>query len=98
MPHAPHIYLFRQAHHDPILRDRATKFTPAELVQQEFNKRETVVSPSCPLVDMPLANGSWVLPRGDEDWLARGFDTELYTLPLDGSGVPRPTYSFQTLD
>ena len=98
MPHAPHICLFRQAHHDPILRDRATKNTPAELVQQYFNKGETAGSPLCPLVDMPLANSPWVLPRGDEDWLARGFNTKLYTLPLGGSGDPRPAYSFQTLD
>ena len=42
MPHAPNICLFRQAHQDLILRDRATKFTPAELVQQEFNKKEIV--------------------------------------------------------
>ena len=47
---------------------------------------------------MPLANSSWVLPRGVEDWLAKGFDIELYTLPLDGSGLPGPTFSFQTLD
>ena len=77
VPHAPHICMFRQAHHDPILRDRATKGTPAELVQQCFNKRDTVASPLCLLVDMPLANSSWVLPRGDKDWLARGFSTEL---------------------
>ena len=85
--HSPDICLFRQACHNPILRDRATKNTPAGLLQQYFNKGETVSSPSCPLVGMPLANSSWVLPRGDEDWLAKGFGTELYTLPLDGSGV-----------
>ena len=99
VPHAPDTCLFRQAHHDPILRDRATKFTPAELVQEEFSKKEIVGVPSCPLVDMPLANSSWVLPRGDGDWLAKGFGIELYTLTLglDGSGVPGPTFSFKTL-
>ena len=98
VPHSPDICLFRQACHNPILRDRATKHTPAELLQQYFEKGETVSFPSCPLVDMPLANSTWVLPKGDEDWLAKGFHTELYTLPLDGSGVPGPTFSFKTLD
>ena len=78
-PHAPDICLFRQAHHDPILRDRATKFAPAELAQQKFSKKEIA---GFPLVDMPLANSSWALPKGDEGRLARGFGIELYTLPL----------------